>query len=319
MPRVSVVIPTYNQASFLGEAVGSALAQTYRDFEVIVIDDGSTDNTPEVASSFPPAVRYFRQENRGISAARNRGIELANGEYLAFLDSDDILLENALEKSVAFMDQHPEAGFCYGQVYSIDEKGRPMRLSRLRGARASCIRDGREQIARMLWRGDIAPSAVLARRSCVEEAGLFNTNVHMGEDVDMWLRLAMRYAVGYLAEPVAKYRVNPQSITAQSSFEANKRSHTAFVQRALEAAEFGPHSHMRRKAYFALYCYLSEEAARRGYRATGLAYLLRALKACPELLLQRDGISFLMAVPKSFLPQQLRRMIIQALMALRLR
>jgi glycosyltransferase involved in cell wall biosynthesis len=150
MPRVSVVIPAYNRAHFLPEVVESALAQTYRDFEVIVIDDGSTDNTPEVASRFPPAVRYYRQENQGLSAVRNKGIELARGEYIIFLDSDDVLLKDALEKSVLFLDQHPEAGFCHGQFCTIDVNGRPMRLRRPRGPKATYIRDGREEITEFL-------------------------------------------------------------------------------------------------------------------------------------------------------------------------
>ena len=320
MPRVSVIIPTYNQASYLSEAVESALAQSYQDLEVIVIDDGSTDNTPEVASGFPPGVIYIRQENQGVSTARNNGIEMAKGEYLAFLDSDDIMLEGALQKSVDFLDQHPEAGFCYGQVYRMDDKGRTLRLIGSRGAKTSCIRDGKEQIALMLFRGDITPSTVLARRFCFEEVGLFNTTLHIGEDIDMWLRLAMRYSVGYIAEPLAKYRVHPQSATIKGNFEALESSQTAFVKRALDGVEFGPrYKHLRRKAYFGLYCYLSEEAARRGHRATGFRYLLKALKASPGQLLRADGAAFSMTVARGFLPRWLRSIIVRVLIILRLR
>jgi glycosyltransferase involved in cell wall biosynthesis len=320
MPRVSVIIPTYNRARFLGEAAASVLAQTYRDYEVIIIDDGSTDNTPEVVSQFPPVVKYFRQENRGVSAARNRGIEMTSGEFLAFLDSDDILIEDALQKNVLFLDQHPEAGFCYGQVYKIDEDGRLLRLKSRRGARNTCVRDSREQIARLLFRGDIAVDTVMVRRSCFQEVGLFNTNLRVGEDIDMWLRISKRYSVGYLAEPLGKVRIHPENATNQGKFESLEKSQTAFVQRALEGVEFGPNgSHVRKKAYFGLYCYLSEEAARKGNRAAGFRYMMKALKTYPEMLFQWDGVSFLLAVARGFVPRGLLILSKQTLTTLRLR
>ena len=120
MPRVSVVIPTYNRAGYVSEAVKSVLNQTFHDFEVIVVDDGSTDNTPDVIDSFKDTrIRYLYQENRGVSAAMNTGILASTAEYIAILDSDDVLVEEALQKSVAFLDEHPEVGYCFGQSYSI--------------------------------------------------------------------------------------------------------------------------------------------------------------------------------------------------------
>ncbi len=323
MPRVSVVIPTYNQASFLSEAVGSALAQTYRDFEVIVIDDGSTDDTPEVASTFPPAVTYFRQENQGSASARNRGIELARGEYIVFLDSDDVLFEDALEKSLAFLDQHPEAGFCCGQFYTIDESGHPLRLRRPRGTTATFVRDGREEIAHLLFPDScdaVHLSATLFRRSCFEEVGLYDTGLRINQDLDMWFRLAKRYAVGHFAEPLAKVRFHAQSITAKSGIEVVQNDHTAVLESVFEDAELGPlYSHLRKKAYFGLYCLFSRVAARGGRKGAGLLYLLRAVKTCPGALWEMRGLSLLMDAAKDFLPRRLRRIIIQTLMALRLR
>ena len=105
MPKVSVIIPTYNQARFIAEAIESVLTQTFQDLEIIVIDDGSTDDTPEIVSRLP--VKYLFQKNQGVSAAFNYGIKLSGGEYVAFLASDDVLLKDALQKGVDILDNQP--------------------------------------------------------------------------------------------------------------------------------------------------------------------------------------------------------------------
>src|SRR4028118_1383709 len=124
--KASVVIPCYNQARFLGEAIESVLSQTYTDFEVIVVDDGSTDDTAEVASSYAAEdarVRLVRQENRGLAGARNRGLAESRGEYVVFLDSDDRLAEEALEVGVRELDAHPECAFVSGHHRPISADG----------------------------------------------------------------------------------------------------------------------------------------------------------------------------------------------------
>jgi hypothetical protein len=321
LPRVSVVIPTYNRASYLIEAVESVLAQTYRDFEVIVIDDGSTDNTPEVASGFPPEVKYFRQENQGQSASRNRGIKLAQGEYTIFLDSDDVLLENTLQKSVTFLDEHPEAGFCGGQFYTIDENGRPLRQKKPRGPRATFIRAGKDEITHLLvGTGGMHLSTVLIRRSCFEEVGLFDTSLPMSEDWDMWIRLSKKFSVGHLAEPMAKIRFHSQNITATTGVGVVQSAHTAVLESVFQDAKLGPlYEHLRKKAYFGLHCLCSRVSARTGHRWTSLLYLLRAVKTCPAMLLKRRGVRLLMKSANEFLSRRLRNIVVQILMALRLR
>ncbi len=307
MPRVSVIIPAYNRAGFLPEAVGSVLSQTFGDFEVIVVDDGSTDNTPEVIKRFPPEVRCFRQENGGSGSARNLGIEHARGEYLVFLDSDDVLFEDALEKGVACLDCHPEVALCYGQVYSMDINGNVIWWKRLRGEKKSCVRDGKEQIARLVFRGDMQVAAVMVRRRCLDEVGLFDTSRALGEDIDMWLRLCRKFPVAYLAEPLGKYRIHSQSATECKKFEELEKAQTEFVERALHGLESDPsYRRLRRKARFGLYCYLAEEAARAGHRAQGFRYTLQAVRASPTLLLHKDGDLFMLMVARSFLPKWFR-------------
>ena len=320
MPRVSVIIPAYNRAGFLPDSVGSVLAQTCRDFEVILIDDGSTDNTPEIVKGFPPVVRYYRQENGGISSARNLGVRHARGEYIAFLDSDDTLLENALEKSVACLDRYPEAGFCYGKVYYMDEKGDVMWWRKSRGDKESCLRDGREQIERLIFRGEVQVTGLMARRRCLEEVGLFDTSRIFGEDIDMWLRLCKKFPVGYIAEPLGTYRIHSQSVTENKKLEDLVTTQTEFIEQALRGLEPGPSfRHLRRKAYFGLYCYIAEENARSGHRARALNFALRAVRAYPALLFHKDGALFMFTVARSFLPRWVRRSARRLLLKFKLR
>lgn len=320
MAKVSVVIPAYNRARLLPEAVNSVLAQTYQDFELIVIDDGSTDNTQEVARSFPPRVQYFRQANAGLSAVRNRGVELATGEYIVFLDSDDALLEQALEKGVAFLDQHPEVAFCHGQVYTIDEHSRPLRLRRPRGPKRTFVRDGREEIAHLiLFRNIIGPSATIIRRSCLEDVGPFNTALTSFEDWDMWVRLAKRYAVGHLAVPLALYRVHSQSITARFDVESAESLCTGLMESVLTDTELGPLlAPMRKRALFALYCYVAKVAGQRRRLGPGIRFMLKAFAAYPAFLFQADGISLLTNAARGFAPPVLKSRTAQVLRALRL-
>ena len=122
MPVVSAIIPTYNFGRFLGEAIQSVLDQTFTDFELIVVDDGSTDDTREVVGSFNDSrIRYIYQENRGLPAARNTGIKASRGEYIAFLDSDDIWLTQNLELKVKSLDSHPDAGLVCSDGYNFDD------------------------------------------------------------------------------------------------------------------------------------------------------------------------------------------------------
>src|SRR5919205_3439354 len=166
---VSVVIPCYNQAHFLAEAIESVLEQTYPHFEIVVVDDGSTDNTSEVASGYYPSekVRLLRQENKGLSAARNRGLAESRGEYVVFLDSDDRLLAEALEVGVGELESHPGCAFVWGRCRFVAADGSP--LLRLEQERV----EGDPHIE-LLRAGPILVPAVVYRRSIFEVVGGFD-------------------------------------------------------------------------------------------------------------------------------------------------
>ena len=200
-PLVSVVIPTYNRSAMIGECLESVLGQTYPSFEVIVVDDGSTDGTEDVVRRYP-SVRYVWQRNQERSAARNRGIALAQGRYVAFLDSDDLWLPDKLSDQVAYMEQHPEAGMVHSACRVMAVTGRAEQYAQ----RAS--HPPRDVFWDMLEGNPVVSATPLIRRKVLAQVGGFSDEVIPMEDFDLWLRIAYRHRVAYSSEPVAVYRVH---------------------------------------------------------------------------------------------------------------
>jgi glycosyltransferase involved in cell wall biosynthesis len=204
---VSVIIPAFNQSRYLLEAVRSVLAQTHGDLEILIVDDGSTDDTPRVSSHFTDArVRYIRQENRGLSSARNTGIRYARGEFLTYLDSDDLFLSSKLELLLAVFNANPSLGLVSGQAELIDERGRRIGEVFDRGLPA----DPTE----LLLRNPLHVGSVLIRREWQERVGLFDETLRSYEDWDMWLRLALAGCpMSSIAQPVSLYRFHSAQMT----------------------------------------------------------------------------------------------------------
>jgi glycosyltransferase involved in cell wall biosynthesis len=201
MPKVSVIIPTYNRGSFIGSTIESILNQTYKDFEVIVIDDGSTDDTEERVKVFGKKVRYIYQENSGPSAARNNAIRNAKGKYIAFCDSDDRFLPKKLEKQMKFIRKHNKCRFLYTYYYNVNAAGE---ITKLRKP-VSCENQEHLQYCLFIRKFTIRTSTLLVHRDCFKKAGLFNEKYWYSQDWDMWLRLA-GYERGYcLKEPLSEY------------------------------------------------------------------------------------------------------------------
>ncbi len=208
MPRISVVIPCYNYARFLPAAIDSALRQTVRDAEIIVVDDGSTDDTAQVAQRFGDRVRYYRQDNRGLSAARNSGCRIATGEHFAFLDADDLWDADKLERQLAVCARDEAVGLVSGQMRFVDASGGPMPGDKPGTTPGETLAD----IVR--W-GTAAPSSFMVRRHCFEEVGGFDEHLKAMEDLDFCLRIARRHRIVYLPEPVGSYRVHGPSLSGK--------------------------------------------------------------------------------------------------------
>lgn len=197
-PRVSVIIPTYNRARFIAAAVDSVLRQTFRDFELIVVDDGSTDNTADIMRPFlnDPRILYIQQANRGRSAARNRAISIARGDYIAFLDSDDSYLPGKLESQVACMDRRVDVDMVYTSATCVNEAGEALHVQVYRAEREGDIYD---QIA-FFQPLTITLPTVMVRRAVLEQVGGFDVEMERFEDTDMWRRIAKSHRIGAMPE-----------------------------------------------------------------------------------------------------------------------
>jgi glycosyltransferase involved in cell wall biosynthesis len=194
-PQVSVVIPTYNRAWCLGEAVDSVLAQRFRDFELIVVDDGSTDATAAVLAGYGGTIRILQQENRGVSAARNAGIAAARGELIAFLDSDDIWLPVKLWRQVEFFNRYPEALICQTEEVWV-RNGRRVNPGRRHRKPEGMIFEPSLELCL------VSPSAVMVRRELFDRVGRFDESLPACEDYDLWLRVSCRFPVHLIETPL---------------------------------------------------------------------------------------------------------------------
>lgn len=203
---VSVVIPTHNRQEFIAEAVRSVLDQTYKCIEIIVVDDGSTDNTREVISHFDQPITYIYQERSERSKARNAGVKYSSGEYIAFLDSDDVWEPHKIARQVAVLDARPYVGVVYTDMSYLDTHGRtikgPVSEERSEGI-------GQSLYETLMCENVVgSPSAVMVRRGCLAEAGLFDERMRSCEDLDLWRRLAKHHSFYRISEPLVGFRIH---------------------------------------------------------------------------------------------------------------
>jgi glycosyltransferase involved in cell wall biosynthesis len=232
MPRVSAIIPTYNRKGFVLEAIGSVLEQTYGDYELIVVDDGSVDGTGEAIQQYGENVRYVYQDNNGVSTARNHGIELAGGEFIAFLDSDDLWLPEKLAVQVIFMDEHPEARICYTDEIWIR---RGVRVN----PRKKHAKYSGEIYAKCLPLCIISPSSVLMRRGLFEEVGTFDPSLPVCEDYDLWLRVASRFPIFFIPQRLIVKRGGHAGQLSQRGW-GNDRYRVKGMVKILETGALSP-------------------------------------------------------------------------------
>ncbi|MEW4568947.1 glycosyltransferase [Tautonia sp. JC769] len=209
---VSVVIATYNYGRYLASAIDSVLAQTFQDYEVIVVDDGSTDQTYEVIQPYldDPRIRYLRNEHLGQPRTKNAGIKASRGGYVAFLDADDRWLPSKLEKQVFLFEKDPSCriGVVYSRRGWIDELGSPID----RGDRTPLRGD---VLAPLFYRPFICFSSSMVRRSVLDEVGLFDETTQYSIDYDLWLRIALKYQFDFVDEPLTLYRTGHANMSSR--------------------------------------------------------------------------------------------------------
>ncbi|MBK6798516.1 MAG: glycosyltransferase [Acidobacteria bacterium] len=210
-PEVSVIIPAYNAEKFVAETISSVLAQSYADYEIIVVDDGSTDGTLAVLKSFEPKIKVFTKPNGGPASARNLAIRNSSGRFIAFLDCDDLWVENKLEQQVAFFKSHPEMGLVFSQAQMFIETGGEKIIRSTIGYTA-------DPTLRQLLFGDYIPnSTVMIRRECVDSAGLLNESMDLiaVEDYEYWMRIAHSFKMAGIAKPLALYRIREGNLMGE--------------------------------------------------------------------------------------------------------
>lgn len=208
--KVSVIVPTYNRAHLLKKTIDSILNQTYKELELIVVNNCSIDDTEDVVKSFKDdRVHYFKNQNNGVIAVnRNFGIKKSSGEYIAFCDDDDVWLHNKLEKQVNYLRDHPEYQLVYSNAVIIDENGEQKGLLLI----PESFKEG--YIFDELLEDNFMPqSTILVRRTIFEAIGFFSEDPHLkaAEDYQYWLKASIRYKVGSLNEPLVMYRIHPMA------------------------------------------------------------------------------------------------------------
>lgn len=233
MTKVSVVIPAYNAMAYLPETIANVLNQTYTDFEVLVINDGSTDKTPEWVAQIDDArLRLVSQTNLGLAGARNTGIREAKGEYLAFLDADDLWESTKLAQQVQVLDNHPKVGLVYTWVTYINEQGNST------GKLVNNKSNGTEgDVWQKLTESNLVEcgSVAMVRRECFAECGVFDCNLgSFVEDWDMWLRIARVYHFKVIKQPLVYYRQVTGS--ASRNWSAMAKSYQLVIEKAFANA-----------------------------------------------------------------------------------
>lgn len=227
MQNVDVIIPTHN-CIFIDEAIKSALDQSYHDINIYIVDDGSTDNTKErvniLLESNQGKIHYFKQKQKGPASARNTGIEQGSGDYISFLDADDIWLPHKIEKQLEVFKKNPDIGFVYCDNYFIDRNGDKISdyVRKIKLVEGNILLD-------FFMDFFLITSSVMLKRSCLETVGFLNENLQVGEDFEFFLRLADNFKAGVVREKLFLRRVWNESLSKQD-FELNRNTDLMTIQ-----------------------------------------------------------------------------------------
>lgn len=283
-PRVSIIIPSYNKARYVAEAIQSALVQTYRSFEIIVVDDGSTDHTREVVARFGNQITYIWQENQGLAGARNTGLQASRGELIGLLDADDQWHPGFLETMVSLASACLRAAVYYCRAQGMDVDG--LDLPQVLGGPPRQP----ETMYRAMLRGNfLIPSTILMRRSVAMSAGRFDQTLRSCEDWDLWLRILPKHLFIGTWERLVRYRLHDDSLSSNST--GMKQAAQAVVEKHFGSDDGQWHnwSTEKRRAYGGLYRYqmLTIVQRQRDWKAAA-TYFRRALQADPTLATDLD-------------------------------
>lgn len=288
IPEVAIVIPVLNGTKYLPEAIDSVLAQTYRNFEIIVVDDGSTDGTWAIIEAYmashPSIIRGIRKTNGGIASALNAGILAARSKYFAWLSHDDRFLPDKLEKQLALLKHNPHAVGVYTDYSYIDAVG--VRVGRVYAPWYPQA----EMLRHFLQSVFINGSTLVIERACLIELGLFDEGLRYSQDAMMWVHLIMRYPLAHIPEPLTEYRIHPEQTTSTTKKKAIRRDNVTWLARTVEAytvEQIFPELHrpdVTADELVNAYCYLGEVFATRYYHLKlGIEQFWKAWLVWPNL------------------------------------
>lgn len=285
---MAAIVPAYNYGRYLAEALESVLAQTVRVREVVVVDDGSTDDTPEVVRPFVESgrVRYTRQQNAGVSAARNHGIRATTARYVAFLDADDAWMPRKIERQMREFQREPGLGMVTCAAWAGE--GTEVRLL------PAEVPSG-DALAELLGRGNIlgaSASSAMVRRECLERVGQFDPGLSVSADWDLWIRLAQAFPVRSLSEPLTRYRLVPGRRSMGSNVAVLERDTLAILARAFQDGGLPPLLARNRDA---VYCHhlavIAKSYLRQGQLRQAARVLRSAMARSPRFALRSSLLS----------------------------
>jgi glycosyltransferase involved in cell wall biosynthesis len=254
-PSVSVIMAAYNHAAYIGQAISSVLAQSWQDFELIVVDDGSTDGTREAVAAFGEPVRYIYQENQGQGGARNTGIAHARGTYICFLDDDDLWLPHYLETVMGVLQPRPTVGALYAACQIIDSEGNPMPQVMSRVVPPADMYDT------LVEGGWFPPLVVTVRKSVLDEVGPLDLSLRGNDDWELWLRVARRHVFMGIPEVLALYRMHGGGLSANTEHMLRDKITAITKHFGPEEGDPATWPALRRRAYGG------------AYRLAGLAHM----------------------------------------------
>jgi tetratricopeptide (TPR) repeat protein len=282
MPTVSIVIPAYNHAPYLAQTISSALAQTWRDFEVIVVDDGSTDETAKVAAQFGDAIRYIRQDNRGIAGARNTGIRHAYGEFVSLLDDDDLWERDYLEIVLSVFRKYPDTAAVHAGWQAIDKEGK-------RSPQRSVRAVPPERLYHTLMAERFFSGAcVTVRKTVLDNVGLFDETLQGCDDLDMWLRISRAHTFRGIPRALVLYRVHEGGLSSDGLHMFGDLLMVISKHIGPEEGDPQTWSNEKRRAYGFTYRWGARECIQQGQSDEGYRLLAQAVDIYPCLLDRLD-------------------------------
>ena len=289
MPEVSVIIPTFNRSEKVVRAVSSVLNQSFQDFEIILVDDGSTDNTHEALSKYMSAIHYIKQpKNMGVSASRNRGIRSSVSPWIAFLDSDDYWLKEKLSVQMEFVDQNPHTVACQTEEIWIKNGRRVNPKKRHRKPSGNIY-------AQSLKLCLVSPSSVIIKRSLFEDVGLFDETLPAAEDFDLWLRISCRHPI-FLIDKGLVVKEGGHEDQLSRRFSGMDRFRIKAIVRLIASGMLSQEQTSQAIEELSIKCRIyGEGCIKRGKTQEGNYYLSlpKRLDSCDEMILNNTMPSFL--------------------------